>query len=48
MSCHDALGVGQLREVQGVEAVHVLLREDGVEDLLLVDVLRQGQLHQDA
>lgn len=38
----------QLADVHGVEAIHVLLDGDGAQDALLVDVLRQGQLHQDA
>ena len=31
-----------------MEAVHVLLGVDGVEDLFLVEVLRQGELAEDA
>lgn len=42
------LGVRELREVERVEAVHVLVGEDRVEHRLLMDVLREGQLHQDA
>ena len=33
--------------VDGRETVHILLRRDGVDDGLLVDLLRQGQLDQD-
>lgn len=35
---------GQAADVDGVEAVAVLLMTDGVQDALLVDVLGQGQL----
>ena len=37
----------QLAHVYRVEAVYVLLRVNGVEDFSLVQVLGQGQLHQD-
>mmetsp|Transcript_15525 Transcript_15525/g.33698 ORF Transcript_15525/g.33698 Transcript_15525/m.33698 type:complete len:222 (-) Transcript_15525:405-1070(-) len=39
---------GQAADVLGVEAVHILLDADGVQDGLLVDVLGQRQLDQDA
>lgn len=39
---------GQRADVGRVKAVHVLLQADGVQDALLVDVLWQRQLHQDA
>jgi hypothetical protein len=39
---------GEPAGVDGVEAVHVLGRVDGHEDLRRVDVLRQRQLHEDA
>jgi hypothetical protein len=39
-------GVGQLCDVEGVQAVDVLVLGDGVEDHTLVDVCRQGQLYQ--
>ena len=35
-------------QVEGVEAVHILLQADGIQDGLLVDVLGKGELHQDA
>jgi hypothetical protein len=31
-----------------VETIHVLVRIDGEQDLLIVDVFGQGKLHQDA
>ena len=31
--------------IDGMEAIHVLTIVDGLDDLLLVNVLRQGQLH---
>ena len=39
---------GQQPDVEWVEPVHVLLQADGLQDALLVHVLGQGQLHQDA
>ena len=39
---------GQPTDVVGMEAIHVLGRQDALDDLLLVDVVRQGQLDQDA
>ena len=38
----------QLPHVEGVEAVHILVWPDGQQDLLLVQVLGQGELHQNA
>ena len=35
-------------DVIGMEAVHVLVRVDALQDLLGVDLLGQRQLHQDA
>jgi hypothetical protein len=31
-----------------MEAIHILLQADSIQDPLLIDVLGQGQLHQDA
>lgn len=42
------LGIGQLGNVERVQTVHVLVLQDGVQDQALVDVCRQGQLHEDA
>lgn len=44
----SAAAHGQGSNVGWVEAVNVLLQADGIQDPLLVDVLRQGQLHKDA
>jgi hypothetical protein len=41
-------GVGQLRDVQRVQPVHVFLLQDAVEDGRLVQMGGDGQLHQDA
>ena len=32
-------------DVDGRETIHILVGRDGVDDLLLVDMLRQGELH---
>jgi hypothetical protein len=39
------LCVGQLRDVQRVESINVLLLQDAVKNSGLVDVRRQGQLN---
>ena len=43
-----ALPDEHLADVDGREAVDVLLRRDRVDDRLVADVLRHGQLHEDA
>ena len=43
-----AAALRQAADVQGVEPVHVLLVVDGAEDALLVDMVRHGELDQDA
>ena len=39
---------GKFADVQGVEAVHVLLDGNGVQDALFVDVLGERKLHEDS
>ena len=39
---------GELADVQGVEAIHVLLDGNGVQDAFLVDVLGERKLHKDS
>ena len=39
---------GQAADVLGMESIDILLDADGVEDAALVDVLGEGQLHEDA
>jgi hypothetical protein len=38
----------QAPHVHGVEPIHILVGVDGQQDRVLVDVLGQGELHQDA
>jgi hypothetical protein len=45
---HDALAEQEIADVPGMEAVDIEARVDRVEDLALVDVVRQRQLDEDA
>ena len=45
---HAGLLLPEGGDVQRMEAVHVLLAADGLDDLRFADVPGQGQLHQDA
>ena len=44
----DGVAGHQSTKVEGMEAVHVLVGVYGVQHSLLIDVLRQRELHQDA
>jgi hypothetical protein len=42
------LGVGELGDVQRVKTVDILLGNDAIKNLLLIEVAREWELHQDA